>query len=837
MLKKHIITIHLVLLCLGSIGQTQKLDSLLIEEAKFNKSDSVHADLFSEIAVSYYRVDLEKMKAYSDSARLLSEEIGYSKGVIDANQKIALYYRLNGNLDTSIYLNNLALQTSHKINYKYGIAKCNMTLANIYKQSNDLDKAIEYYENSLVCFRELNHKGGEAAVTCNLGVIHRKRSQYSEALKGYQNALNLYKEIDDIANQSMVYRSIAIMYRILGDIPKAVNNFLQALELQQITGDKRTEARTLNSLGLIHLDQKEFNKALEFFKKSLDVAIQSNNRTSIAIAYSNIGMVELKKDNLLSAIENFNIANQIATELDHTLFLSSANNGLAEVYDRMGKDSLALEFYLSALELRKIISEKTHIAQSYINLGKFYNSRGNFKNSKLYFEKGLEIAKQDQNIANIRDAAQGLSEINEKMKNYNAALSYYKLYEQMADSIINESKAKKITRQLLNFDHENELAKIANEQKEKDRIQELQNARIQSARNYFIIAFVFSILLVVVIFMALRRKRIANVSLMLKNKEIEEKTNELIKLDNFKESMTSMLVHDLKNPLNNILNFPKSDYLQYTDVVNVSGLVMLNLVENILDVQKFEESGIEPDCKNFNLKSLINKTSNEVDFLIQEKTITFHNNIDHSVCCFADIDLIHRVFINLLSNAIKFSSLNSNISIDCEEIPESNQVKIIVSDEGEGIPENMRSKIFDKFTQSEVRNSGSIRSTGLGLAYCKLAIEAHKGKIGVESNIESGAAFWFTLLKGESNHEIHSADNMIKSVIDYHNLTVKEKEIVKTNIEQLRKLAIYKSSAIREIISQIPEQTEGIVNWKSSLTEAVYSGNEHVYRRIIEMGN
>ncbi len=822
-------------------GQTRTLDSLLDLEAKTKVRDTVKVELLGNIAMLYYGNNLDLMKSYSDSARLLSKEIGYTRGIVDANQKLALYYRLNGNLDTALYLNGEALRLSNESGYILGKAKCNLTFANIYWQNGEFEKTIPYFDEALKWFIKIDHKTGAAAVAMNRGIVHKKKSEYAEALKSYRLALQLYQEAGDEANQALTLRNIAILYKNLGDLPTSIDYHLKALEIIRKSENKLNEINTLISLGIIYHQQKNLDEAQDYFNKSMKLAIESGNKSQLSNIYSNMAMIDLDQDKLQQALDNLSKAVKLGEEVANNLSLSRAFNGMGEVYLKMGQDSLAITYYLKALDLRKKTHEKTYIAETLIDIAQFYQSRKEWAGAEAYFQKAIEAAKEDKNIQNIHDAAKGLSEISEVKGNYKSSLEYYKLYDEMADSLSNETKTKKITSQLLNFNHERELARIASEQREKEHLQEQEKARIQSFRNYFALALVFTIIVLFVILLALRRRRIANENLrkynediLRKNDEIKKISNELIELDTFKQSMTSMLVHDLKSPLNTILNFPKSNYSNYTRAINMSGKAMLNLVENILDVQKFEEAAMELKKENFHLHSLISQCSAEIRMLLAEKNIKFHIDVNSDFICYGDEELIYRVIINLLTNAIKFSPVNSTIYLDCDELQEGESIKILIKDEGPGVRDEVKTKIFDKFAQSEIRKSGAARSTGLGLTFCKLAIEAHGGEIGVMDNIEGGAVFWFTLSAGKKNLDSLILTEHITEEKKVLTLNEQEKELLKDYIIQLNQLPIYKSSAIREIVDKVPGSSKTITEWKHLVLESVFNGNEKEFRTLTQ---
>jgi signal transduction histidine kinase len=107
-----------------------------------------------------------------------------------------------------------------------------------------------------------------------------------------------------------------------------------------------------------------------------------------------------------------------------------------------------------------------------------------------------------------------------------------------------------------------------------------------------------------------------------------------------------------------------------------------------------------------------------------------------------DADVIRRVLENLINNALKFTKSDGAIWVEVES--EEAGVTLSVRDDGPGIPPDQHARIFEKFGQTQ-SGAQQRHSTGLGLAFCRLAVEAHRGKIGVQSELGKGSRFWFTL--------------------------------------------------------------------------------------------
>jgi len=251
-------------------------------------------------------------------------------------------------------------------------------------------------------------------------------------------------------------------------------------------------------------------------------------------------------------------------------------------------------------------------------------------------------------------------------------------------------------------------------------------------------------------------------------KTVNAQKEKLLELDNFKDAMTGMIVHDLKNPLNAIIGLssmnPDDEMMQ---MVNSAGNQMLNLVLNILDVQKFENTEVKLNVNELSIYLLADEAVHQVSLLVKQKKQRLINSIPPQTIGCADPEIIVRVFVNMLTNAIKYTPNGGEIIIRQKAIIQ-NQTELIsndlmpdnfknenvfktpfciicVSDTGQGIPEDKIHLVFEKFGQVEAKKSGGVRSTGLGMTFCKMVIEAHGGNIWIKSEVGKGTDFYFTL--------------------------------------------------------------------------------------------
>jgi len=225
---------------------------------------------------------------------------------------------------------------------------------------------------------------------------------------------------------------------------------------------------------------------------------------------------------------------------------------------------------------------------------------------------------------------------------------------------------------------------------------------------------------------------------------------QLRSLEKLRDDLTHMVVHDLRNPLSVIFGF--LDILDLApDQLTSSGRTFLplarhcaeeifTLIGSILDVGKMGAGKMKLQSVPCDLTELIRDVLATMPPLSAHRTVTFIPP-ESSPTVIADVGLIRRVLQNLLSNAFKHTPAGGAVSIDVTST--SSEVHVAVSDTGPGIAPEFHQRIFEKFSQLEEGNNSM--GTGLGLTFCKLAVEAHGGRIGVKSELDKGSTFWWAM--------------------------------------------------------------------------------------------
>jgi signal transduction histidine kinase len=243
--------------------------------------------------------------------------------------------------------------------------------------------------------------------------------------------------------------------------------------------------------------------------------------------------------------------------------------------------------------------------------------------------------------------------------------------------------------------------------------------------------------------------------------ELEEKNEELLQLERLKDSLTQMIVHDLKNPLTAIMGNLELA-LSHSSTDEAAGArrlsraldssrSMMRMILDLLDIGRLEENRLPLHLESLDIAQLLQECASEVDGLVKARGVKLVREPSGTLpSVAADRGLVSRIVANVLSNAIKHTPEGGQITLGASADGEN--VVISVRDTGEGIPAEFHSMIFEKFSRPELRKHGLATDRGLGLAFCKLAAEAHGGRILLESAPGEGSLFRISLpLRGRTD--------------------------------------------------------------------------------------
>ncbi len=252
---------------------------------------------------------------------------------------------------------------------------------------------------------------------------------------------------------------------------------------------------------------------------------------------------------------------------------------------------------------------------------------------------------------------------------------------------------------------------------------------------------------------------VARVSTLVRLKKLTEANDALQKARELNQRFHLMTIHDLKNPLTSIII--RSEFIQletdedskineHSQAIRKAAKIMTGLLEDYIEIGKLETGKIALEKEKVDINKAIMEVIDENLSRAEEKEqeINFSPGPTSKCLVHADKGKLRQIIDNLISNAVKYSPMGGTITVVSEKLGDNisgESVRATVKDEGEGLTEEDKEKVFDKFQKISTKPTAKESSTGLGLSIAKELVELHGGKIWVESERGKGSAFGFEL--------------------------------------------------------------------------------------------
>lgn len=229
---------------------------------------------------------------------------------------------------------------------------------------------------------------------------------------------------------------------------------------------------------------------------------------------------------------------------------------------------------------------------------------------------------------------------------------------------------------------------------------------------------------------------------------LQQQKIDLIQLNTLKNRFLGMAAHDLRSPLNSIygysdilltMSLPEMEKRQYIQTIHDASHQMLNLINDLLDISVIESGHFNLRSTLANLAELVAARLQLIRLTADKKGVQIITDLQSTPLISFDVDRMAQVIDNLISNAIKFTPSDSTITLLTGQ--EGERVFFQVIDQGKGIPDTERHRLFMAFQKLSIRPTANEKSTGLGLSIVKNIMDAHQGEITVVNGSEQGAIF------------------------------------------------------------------------------------------------
>lgn len=704
-----------------------------------------------------------KLKTSSDDARM------------QIMLELARAHR-NSNPVKSIDYAKQSLNTAKKLNDLSVQANATGILADVYFHSNnDYVEALKYYHQSLNLFEKIGNKIEVANNYNDIGVVYRSLGNIDKSIEAYHNSLKIFEEIGDKPSISRTLNNIGNALLEQSSMEKALEYYLRSLKVKELIGDKRGMAATINNIGVIYKTMKKFDLALEYNVRNLKIKEELNDKKGIAQAYNNIGNIYQSLDNYDKAISYHNKALALKEALSDNTGIANSMNNIGNCLNSKGDYKKAQEYYFRSLGEYQNIGDTTGIATSLLNIANIYIKLNDFKQANVYLEKSLQFAKENNKKDVLALSYYSYSLLYSNMGDHKRSDQFYKLYLATNDQMLNEDNRRKMADMQVKYDvqkkiTENELLKKENEKKE---IQIEQQKRLR----YFWISITVMVLITAgaLFRLYLLKKKTSqlleeknnllnennalleqkNEELIIANQKLTESEEILLELNQTKDKFFSIIAHDLRNPFSSLsitldllrIHNDKMNQEQYENLIyGMKNTVEKanDLLENLLDWSRSKTGNISFEPEELSMVQTVGEIVMLLNGMAITKNILFKIDIEKDLIVKADKNMLSTILRNLVSNSIKFTHSGGFVDISYKQ-HDLNFALITVRDNGIGIkPENL-SNMFRLDSGLKSRGTANEKGTGLGLILCKEFIERHGCRIWVESELEVGSSFSFTM--------------------------------------------------------------------------------------------
>ncbi|MCV9386263.1 tetratricopeptide repeat-containing sensor histidine kinase [Reichenbachiella ulvae] len=571
-----------------------------------------------------------------------------------------------------------------------------------------------------------------------------------------QRAYHLAQSMDYELGISKSLNFIGVAKRNHSNFLGALENFFEALKHAEQSRNLVQLSYTLINIGNIYVFQTNFDGAIDYFERALinankleDLDLKAYCHINLGRSYTGLKKYEEGEIHIEKAIalreEQNNLEGVVISKVD-----------LANLYvlsDQMDKAIETLDATMA--DVRKL-GHSTTLAYMYMIYSRAYLKKNQIAKSLEFNELSFEICSAN-NIKKVEsDLLLLKSNIYEQANDLSKALHYLHLHTEKKDSIFSEENTRKIESLHASYTAEKKEAETRYLKQQT----ELNQIIIQRQKVIIWLTIIGLVLFIGIAIVSIKaasdRKKMTN-QIEKQKEDAFKHNNSLIDLNHEKNNLIRILSHDLRAPINNIKGltqvhqsahqFDEADNQMLDHIVNESDR-LLNMITKILNVEALEDETRHYKSDRINLNYVTEQVISNYQSSAKAKEISIHSKlVKDGVFILGDQIHIYQILENLISNAIKFSQKNTVINIELVNLVAENRVQIRIKDQGPGLTEEDKRKIFTKFQTLSAKPTGNEESTGLGLSIVKQYTEQMDGKIWVESTYGEGSTFIVEFLK------------------------------------------------------------------------------------------
>lgn len=585
----------------------------------------------------------------------------------------------------------------------------------------------------------------QPADTTSLKELYDRTINFSEekldSIAWYANYIEEQsKDIGFSKGKILATRLRGLHSDLTGNYDEAISYFLSTLTASREGHHIEYEISALSDLAIVYTEIKQPEKARQVYLECLQLIEKRSEPHAIISGYSNIAAIYNMLNNTDSALYYLTAALNLSNQFPQKETLPFIYNNTGNVYFKRKEYSKALEYFRRNKLMHDATQNIADLWVDHLNMGDCYLELGRFDSAAWYCQSALDIAKTLKSKSKEADSYALLAKLYEHKKEFKKAFDYQQQWHQIDTALVNESSSRTIA----------ELQEKFNA-RDREKQNQLLLAEVGQAKlkyrylSYLAIAAVIIGVLIGGFLLVYHR---ANNKLKEVNQVIGRQKEKLSALNQEKNSLISIVSHDLSSPFASIAmwsnmivaeeNFSEEQKRALVKI-RESAFNGERLIRDILDIEKKGTSLQKIELEETDIAAFVSHVVDEHQGKAQAKGITLHTPRVSNVFLITDHGLMRRIIENLLSNAIKFSPEGKNIWVDI--ITTEKNVELSITDEGPGIKEEEKKLLFTKYAQLSAKPTAGEASTGLGLSIVKRLVNELNGQITCSTTEGSGTRF------------------------------------------------------------------------------------------------
>ena len=418
-------------------------------------------------------------------------------------------------------------------------------ISNIYMNRGMIDTAWPFIKKGFDASKKIKYKRGIAASANNIGQYYNYHGNLDSSVYYFTNAKDLYRELGDSSRMSGMLNNIGVAYKSRGNVSRAMDFYFQALKIKERLHDTEGMASSYTNIGHLFQENRDSLNTLKYHRMGLELRKRTQDKWGISNSYMSLGLYYQIYDIFDSALYYVGAGLNMAEELGDEEMMAIGSYNLANVYQKQNKIDECVALYQRSLELSKKNNNSEGIATCLEALGQIAFDKKEVAKAIGMFEEAFKTATEHNNKELVQSIADKLSPAYEASGDFKKALFYHKIWVSVKDSLHNQANTRKLTSEILKFEHDKEKIILQKEQEKKEAV-----ARSEAFKKDLILIASILFLIMVSAFSFFIFKRLKENK---KQKDvIEQQRNEMVDSINYaKRIQFALLAHAdlLKNNL------------------------------------------------------------------------------------------------------------------------------------------------------------------------------------------------------------------------------------------------------------------------------------------------